>query len=731
MTRLKILQLINLNVYSRGKQNKQNGQVMVAQVAALPIITLAIFLIYNTAFVLKHKMSLQNTADAATYSTALVYARTLNFIAYTNRAMAANEAGIASVASLHTSTSMLINATSNGFTAYAYTKWIEHVAEIVTAGECNINVPCYERHIGRAAAAWTATKRNISRADNHDYAQFANDAIYRVGQDSLRVLNYIIAASQQATHLLSFVEMPVVAKDVIKRNDSDAAIDNASDASKLIFGLDVTNFIGQCLIFTNSYWDSANLSSSQLGNLLDSIGRPADLAATSDRHKEAMRFAHVAKGSLDLFTVQRQILPPALIKLATYYLPSLAAAALPYHWAGGTELVSEDENGNPGKGRIRWQSADRLNIKPAMNVALGDHFWRNYLESNDNDVSRVAYNLDVANRTDAIFGVGIATASQGGPYVDESWKGEKLQLSSAIPGERSYGGINAGNGTVLDAIKKASLENTSLFPGPGNDAFLLEGLQTAVDAVDSNYTEDKTKGFRNAAFYRSIHSLDSFGAESVDFLKHNNVHAYAIFTKGAVEEANDSLTSKWRFGPHRSIGILTSGWPMPFFKDVAKHPQTVAYEYDSDLSDALTNFNYKDPLESINKIINLSDRGPSFAITLTKSGKLLNIRNYDSELKDKPDVSTINKWADIKTKFSYDNLEVLSSAGVYFRRPQDHWGRVVDDPQKDKGAFTVGFTGGYIEHKNLFSPYWHVRNQQPLLATRVARLLPHLGPLGQ
>ena len=46
------------------------------------------------------KMKLQNTADATTYSAAVVTARSLNYLAYTNRAMAANEASIATLASV-------------------------------------------------------------------------------------------------------------------------------------------------------------------------------------------------------------------------------------------------------------------------------------------------------------------------------------------------------------------------------------------------------------------------------------------------------------------------------------------------------------------------------------------------------------------------------------------------------------------------------------------------------
>ena len=30
----------------------------------------------------------------------------------------------------------------------------------------------------------------------------------------------------------------------------------------------------------------------------------------------------------------------------------------------------------------------------------------------------------------------------------------------------------------------------------------------------------------------------------------------------------------------------------------------------------------------------------------------------------------------------------------------------------------MGFSGGYIEHRSLFSPYWHVHNVEPSLWAR-------------
>ncbi len=69
----------------------------------LPFIFLAVLVVYNTAAATREKMKLQATADATTYSASVLTARTLNYLSYTNRAMAANEASIATLASVQTS----------------------------------------------------------------------------------------------------------------------------------------------------------------------------------------------------------------------------------------------------------------------------------------------------------------------------------------------------------------------------------------------------------------------------------------------------------------------------------------------------------------------------------------------------------------------------------------------------------------------------------------------------
>lgn len=79
---------------------KQGGQVLPLGLAMLVLSMLGAFLVFNTGQLATEKMRLANAADAAAYSGALWQARALNFQAYANRAMVANQVAVAQIVSL-------------------------------------------------------------------------------------------------------------------------------------------------------------------------------------------------------------------------------------------------------------------------------------------------------------------------------------------------------------------------------------------------------------------------------------------------------------------------------------------------------------------------------------------------------------------------------------------------------------------------------------------------------
>lgn len=79
---------------------RQAGQVLMAALGLLLITAGMMYLMVNTGQMVTEKMRVTNAADAAAYSAGVVEARALNYDAYLNRAMVANEISIAQMVSL-------------------------------------------------------------------------------------------------------------------------------------------------------------------------------------------------------------------------------------------------------------------------------------------------------------------------------------------------------------------------------------------------------------------------------------------------------------------------------------------------------------------------------------------------------------------------------------------------------------------------------------------------------
>ena len=715
---------LQMNLMVCRSKCKQHGQALVYCLLVTPIILIASLLVYNTGIAVREKMSLQNTADAASYSGALVYARTLNFVAYTNRAMAANEAGIALAASLQTTFNMTNSVVSNGFTYFAYTRYLsmkEHEKAALDAFAIG-NLIVTAQEDGYARSDWQLVKNLLVDSTLNAGIRPAISLPFQLAADVQRIFNYGISIGQQISYAGGLVETPLVIKDVLAHNDPAAELPPSSY-------LNLAAFFTECFFYTSVFWDSP-LSATSL--TVDDILRfmiPTGVSSngisfggsrTQSQHDEAMRFANSAVGAMDEFSKRRQILPDI-------FKPSRAMkAAMPLNWAGGTEIVSETESGDSPLGRIRWQSADRTNWnQPYMlhELLLGDNYigaLQKAIEEGGVDLisggsASTTYILNTMNMLEGVFGLGAATASQGGPYTDNSWRGTMLQMPTAIEKPRIYGGINEANDTPYDLTRVKD-------PTGGVDKGALEYAYV--------------NGIRNAAFYRSITSNDVKLYWSEDELA-NNLHGTDIFVKMALEPPPKGdmvgALSKWRYAPQESIGTITSNTPMPPFRDLTRHPQMMAF----DSPDPVKNLKgmLSRPITGVYNLVmeasDLSDEGPSFALNVRKKAGGI---NFSDALLSQPKISSeptnsqipsFNVSMNDGTPKGYIN--VLSSAGVYFRRPQDRWARNDGPPAGADGVltgvFNFGFTGGYIEHKNLFSPYWHVKNKQPWFLTRMASLV--------
>jgi len=80
--------------------HRQSGQAMVFGLFFLGIALVGLILMYNNGVLTRDRVQVENAADAAVYSQAKLFARHQNLIAYTNRAIVANEMSVGQVVAL-------------------------------------------------------------------------------------------------------------------------------------------------------------------------------------------------------------------------------------------------------------------------------------------------------------------------------------------------------------------------------------------------------------------------------------------------------------------------------------------------------------------------------------------------------------------------------------------------------------------------------------------------------
>jgi len=133
------------NIVNRPKLRKrqarnQSGQALLVFLGFAAALTTVFLVTFNSGQVTNAKMRAMNAADAAAYSGAVWQARSLNFQAYMNRAMIANEVAIAQSVSLRS--------------------WISYLDRFVT------NINYITRFIPYLGAATQAVQRVVNSVDN-------------------------------------------------------------------------------------------------------------------------------------------------------------------------------------------------------------------------------------------------------------------------------------------------------------------------------------------------------------------------------------------------------------------------------------------------------------------------------------------------------------------------------------------------------------------------------------
>jgi len=176
----------------------QSGQALPLGVALILFGVLFALVMFNSSQVITEKSRLTNAADAAAYSGLVWQARALNFSAYTNRAMVANQVSIAQFVSLNS--------------------WSRYAKDLAEQADNSLGkIPFI--------APYTKTISTYADLANKIVGQIADAAVPVISQ-----LNEVLSQSQEAMYYASFVATPQIVKDVAKANhpeyqaDSDYAL---------------------------------------------------------------------------------------------------------------------------------------------------------------------------------------------------------------------------------------------------------------------------------------------------------------------------------------------------------------------------------------------------------------------------------------------------------------------------------------------------------------------------
>ncbi len=172
--------------HCRQKQSAK-GQALPVGLALIVMGALATLVLFNTGKLATEKSNAANTADAAVYSGLVWQARTLNFQAYTNRAMVANQVSIAQLVSIGSWTNYGRISARNLDYAIG---WIPVVAPFTKAA---LNVMTQVENIVQNAA--------------------------KVAIPIINAINSVLSVAQEAVYNASYVVTPEVVSSIVKSND--------------------------------------------------------------------------------------------------------------------------------------------------------------------------------------------------------------------------------------------------------------------------------------------------------------------------------------------------------------------------------------------------------------------------------------------------------------------------------------------------------------------------------
>lgn len=193
---------VRLNHLSGGVAARQRGQVMPMTIVFIGAVILALWVMYDSGQLMTEKIKLQNTADNVAYSTATLVSRDLNFIAYTNRGMVANQVAIAQVVGLSSYIKLLEQFAINVDTLVQYLQ---------------IAIPVFGTGAGAVVRSYTATIRSGASSVSAGFDGLA-EVVIPINNKLIEGLSVGQHGFHEATQLL----VGNLSREVGELNDPDA-----------------------------------------------------------------------------------------------------------------------------------------------------------------------------------------------------------------------------------------------------------------------------------------------------------------------------------------------------------------------------------------------------------------------------------------------------------------------------------------------------------------------------
>jgi len=363
----------------------QNGQVIPLTLVFLTALILSLWVLYDAGQVNIEKMKLQNNADASAYSTATIVARDLNFIAYTNRGMVANQVAIGQTIGL--------------------VSWVHHMDQFAenldTLGDILQIVP----YVGEIINAITSALESMMDAAQSTIESFAkimvpiNDTVIEA-----------ISAGQATYHYASLLAAAEVLSDVTAANDPKARQVAAVGGVSMV---SVATMIQQL--------------NSMIGT--QQIARPSAYSYSSSNDYQKKRFEEfqsIVIASEDPFTFRRSY----------DYIPRTGFGLeiwLPKY--GGSEFKAS--TGSDGKYKYQWTAMDDASLWTFIDLGIFGTIkteapvgWGAAHALNSGSGSWYSYS---SNRNKSLYGKG-AWKNRNAAYLASSYDG-----SDNISGVRNGG----------------------------------------------------------------------------------------------------------------------------------------------------------------------------------------------------------------------------------------------------------------------------------------------------